>query len=60
MKGKFGRKSVDGAVEVTTRVNVVMTQEHKRRLELLATHGFSAWMRAAIDAEWNKRTKANQ
>jgi hypothetical protein len=58
MKGKPGRKSVDGATSVTERVNVVLTKEHKRRLDVLAADGFSAWVRAAIDKAWMKHTKA--
>lgn len=60
MKGKSGRKSVDGATAVTERVNIVLTKEHKERLEVLATEGYSPWMRAAIDKAWSKHLKANQ
>jgi hypothetical protein len=47
-----GRKAIDGATEATERVNVVLTQEHRRRLELLAPGGYSAWVRRAIDNAW--------
>lgn len=58
MKGKNGRKAVDGAIAVTERVNIVLTKEHKRRLDALAAEGFSPWVRAAIDKAWIERTKA--
>jgi putative SOS response-associated peptidase YedK len=54
MKGKNGRKAVDGATAVTERVNIVLTKEHKRRLDVLAAEGFSPWVRAAIDQAWIK------
>ena len=59
MKIKPGRKSVDGATAVTERVNIVLTKVHRERLEILATEGYSPWMRAAIDRAWSKHTKAN-
>lgn len=52
-----GRKAVDGAHDVTERVNVVITKEHRDRLEKLAPQGFSAWIRAAIDKAWNEHKK---
>jgi putative SOS response-associated peptidase YedK len=55
---KSGRRSVDGATALTERVNVVLTKEHKRRLEVLAAEGYSPWVRAAIDKAWIKYTKA--
>jgi hypothetical protein len=47
-----GRKAVDGATEATERVNIVLTREHRRRLEMLAQEGYSAWVRRAIDNAW--------
>ena len=58
--GKSGRRSVDGATAVTERVNITLTKEHKRRLDVLAAEGFSPWVRAAIDKAWIKHTKATQ
>lgn len=49
---KRGRKAVDGATQATERVNIVLTPEHRRRLEELAPGGFSAWVRRAIDNAW--------
>lgn len=60
MKGKAGRKSIDGATAVTERVNIMLTKEHRERLEMLATAGYSCWMRAAIDKEWAKHMKENR
>lgn len=60
MKRKPGRRAVDGATAVTERVNAVLTPEHKRRLEVLATNGISAWLRAVIDKAWSKQQKAEQ
>jgi hypothetical protein len=47
-----GRKAVDGATRATERVNIVLTREHRRRLEMLAQDGYSAWVRRAIDNAW--------
>lgn len=55
-----GRKAIDGAHEVTERVNVVITKEHRERLEKLAPKGFSAWVRAAIDKAWNEHEENNK
>lgn len=52
-----GRKAIDGARGVTKRVNVVLTQHHRDRLEKIAPEGFSAWVRSAIDKAWNEYTK---
>jgi hypothetical protein len=52
-----GRKAVDGITGADKRVNVVLTSEHRRRLEQLAPNGFSAWIRAAIDTAWGKQRK---
>lgn len=57
-KGKAGRKAIDGVTCVTARINAVLTPEHKRRLEALATKGISPWIREAIDKAWAKHQKA--
>lgn len=49
---KRGRPPIDGTNKSTERVNVVLTPEHRRRLEQLAPDGFSAWVRQAIDNAW--------
>lgn len=54
-KKKPGRKAADGVTYANARINAVVTEEHKRRLEELATEGFSVWIRNAIDSAWNKR-----
>lgn len=54
-----GRKAIDGITGATERVNVVLTKEHRQKLEQLAPHGFSPWIRAAIDQAWTKHTKAS-
>lgn len=54
-KKKPGRKAADGATNATARINAVVTDEHKRRLEKLATEGFSVWIRHAIDSAWAAR-----
>lgn len=59
-KGKPGRKAVDGVTGVTARINVVLTEEHKRRLEAMATAGISPWVRQAIDEAWAKHQKGNK
>lgn len=51
-KQSRGRKAIDGATQATERVNIVLTPEHRRRLEYLAPSGFSAWVRQAIDNAW--------
>lgn len=55
-----GRKAIDGITGATERVNVVLTKEHRQRLEQLAPHGFSAWVRCAIDHAWSQHTKGQQ
>lgn len=57
-KGKPGRRAVDGVTCVTARINVVLTEEHKRRLEAMAQAGISPWVRHAIDKAWEKFQKA--
>lgn len=52
-----GRKAVDGITNADKRVNVVLTAEHRQRLEQLAPKGFSAWIRAAIDRAWRDHTE---
>lgn len=49
---KRGRKAVDGATQVV-RINIALTEEHRRRLRSLAgSGGASSWIRAAIDKEY--------
>ncbi len=52
-----GRKAIDGITGATARVNVVLTEEHRRRLEQLAPNGYSAWIRRAIDNAWKEQPK---
>lgn len=52
-----GRKAIDGVTGVTERVNLVLTKEHREKLEALAPNGFSAWVRKQIDAEWKRHNK---
>jgi len=52
---KAGRKAVDGVTGLTERINVVLTPEHKRRLEVMATKGISPWIREAIDKAWSEQ-----
>ena len=52
-----GRKAIDGATE---RVNVVLTKQHRDRLEQLAPSGLSCWVRAAIDHAWEQHQKGNK
>lgn len=58
-KGKAGRRAVDGVTQANERINAVVTKEHKAKLQVLATEGFSAWLRAAIDKSWAKHQKAS-
>lgn len=51
-----GRKAIDGVTQATERVNIVLTPEHRRKLETLAPSGFSAWVRQAIDNAWPDTT----
>lgn len=61
MKGKSGRRAVDGVTKPTKRVNAAVTPEHKRRIEILTMQmGISAWLRQAIDAAWEKHLKATK
>lgn len=60
MKNKQGRKAIDGATGVTARVNVVLTKEHRDRLEQLAPNGFSPWIRQAIDKAWAEHLKGKK
>lgn len=61
MKGKSGRRAVDGAIKPTARVNAAVTLEHKRRIEILTMQvGISAWLRQAIDTAWDKHMKASK
>jgi hypothetical protein len=61
MKGKSGRRAVDGVTKPTARVNAAVTLEHKRRIEILTMQmGISAWLRQVIDSAWDKHTKASQ
>lgn len=57
---KPGRKAVDGAAGLTARINVVLTEEHKKKLEAMATNGISPWVRRAIDSAWEKQLKGNR
>lgn len=52
-----GRKAIDGVTCVTERVNIVLTKEHRQKLEALAPKGFSAWIRQQIDNAWAHHTK---
>ena len=52
---KRGRPPIDGTNKSIERVNVVLTPEHRRRLEQLAPNGFSAWVRQAIDNAWQSQ-----
>lgn len=52
-----GRKAIDGVTCVTERINLVLTKEHRQKLEALAPSGFSAWVRKQIDNAWECRTK---
>lgn len=54
---KIGRKAIDGARGATERVNIVLTKEHRARLEKLAPNGFSPWVRVAIDKAWDQHLK---
>ena len=56
-KSKAGRKAVDGATNLTVRINAVLTEEHKRKLDMLAVRGISPWVRQQIDQAWDKFTK---
>lgn len=50
MKRKAGRPSVDGAKNVTARINAAITKKHKRMLdELAADIGISPWLRKTIE-----------
>lgn len=57
---RSGRKAVDGITGATERVNVVLTKEHRQRLEQLAPNGFSLWVRAAIDRAWDELAKGKK
>lgn len=57
MERTAGRKAVDGAKGLTARINVVLTEKHKKKLEALATDGISPWVRRAIDSAWENHLK---
>ena len=59
-KNKPGRKAIDGIQGATERVNIVLTKEHRARLEKLAPNGLSPWVRTAIDKAWDEHLKASQ
>ena len=58
-KNRPGRKAVDGVQGATERVNIVLTKQHRDRLEKLATNGLSPWVRTAIDRAWDEHLKAS-
>jgi hypothetical protein len=53
-QNRRGRRAIDGVQGVTARVNIVLTEEHRKKLEKLAPEGMSPWVRAMIDKEWSQ------
>lgn len=61
MKGKPGRRAVDGVTDAKNRVTAMITPEQKRRIEILSLQlGISAWLRQAIDTAWEKQPKGSK
>ncbi|MBU3577538.1 hypothetical protein [Polynucleobacter sp. UK-Kesae-W10] len=54
MKRKAGRPPVDGAKDVSARINLSLTQEHKEKLIKLSNGDASAWVRKAIEIAHQK------
>ncbi len=60
MEQKRGRKAADGATDVTERINLSVTEAHKRMLAEIAPDGASSWIRRTIEAEYHKKIKGTK
>ena len=49
-----GRKAIDGAKNVTARVNIALTPELKAKLKRISDGDSSAWVRKAINQHQEK------